>query len=355
MTSLRQPLALALLIPGLFLAFAVSLAIPAQTIPEGVPQQQSGQTQPPNSRATIRSTVELVVVPVTVKDARGNLVDDIRQDEFTILEDDVEQRISTFSTDAAPLSALVVLDDDLKPKAAEQLRKSLVAMSGAFSESDEVAVGRFGSFFNLLMDFTADNDRLVTLLKARAAGDDSVPDPVSTAPNPGAGGPPVPGAPTTQQQASADKSTKHLEDALDAAAQVLRTRPRGRRRVIILVSDGVDAKNNTHTYDQALTALLSSDVSVYAIGTDAALLRRGASPLSRFARSTGGDTYFVSNESALSKAYAQVAEEARHQYTLAYSPAGTDHTKNYHSVEVRVKRAGLNVLARDGYYLVRLP
>lgn len=353
MTSLRQPLDWAQIIPGLLLALAVSLALAAQ-VPSTSPQAP-GQEQQPNSRATIRSSVELVVVPVTVKDTRGNLVDDIQQDEFTLLEDDVEQRISTFSTDAAPLSALVVLDDDLKPKAADQLRKSLIAISGGFSESDEVALGRFGSFFTLLMDFTTDSDRLVAQLKGRAAGDDSLPDPVSTAPNPGAGDQPIPGAPTTQQQASADKSTKHLEDALHAAAEVLRNRPRERRKVIILVSDGVDAKNNTYTYDQALTALLSSDVSVYAIGMDAALLRRGASPLSRYARSTGGDTYFVSNESALSKAYAQVAEEARHQYTLAYSPAGTDRTKNYHSVEVRVKRPGLNVLARDGYYLVRLP
>ena len=83
-----------------------------------------------------------MVVPVTVKDARGNLVDDIRQDEFTIFEDDVEQRISTFSTDAFPLSALVVLDNDLKPKATEQVRRSLISLAGAFSESDEVALGQ---------------------------------------------------------------------------------------------------------------------------------------------------------------------------------------------------------------------
>ncbi len=355
MTRLRQPLALALLIQGSILALAMSLALPAQVVPPGTQQQPPAQEQRPNSRATIRSTVELVVVPVTIKDARGNLVDDIRQDEFTIFEDEVEQRISTFSTDAFPLSALVVLDNDLKPKAAEQVRRSLISLAGAFSESDEVALGRFASFFTPLMDFTTDNDRLMAQLKDRASGDDSVPDPASTAPNPGAGDQPVPGAPTTQQQASADKSTKHLDDALHGAAEVLRARPHERRKVIILVSDGVDAKNNTYSYDQTLTALLSSDVSVYAIGTDAALLRRGASPLSRYAHATGGDTYFVNNEAALSEAYAHVAEEARHQYTLAYSPVGTDRTKNYHSVEVRVKRAGLNVLARDGYYLVHLP
>jgi VWFA-related protein len=146
-----------------------------------------------------------------------------------------------------------------------------------------------------------------------------------------------------------------LDDAIHAAAEALRERGRERRKVIILVSDGQDARNNTYNYDQTLAFLLSADISVYAIGTDAALLRRGASPLSRYARATGGDTYFVRNESALSRAYAQVAEEARHQYTLAYAPAGTDRTKNYHSIEVRVRRPGLEVLSRDGYYLVRLP
>lgn len=355
MTCLRQPPALALLVQGSILALAMSLAMSAQVAPQGAQQQPPAQGQRPNPRGTIRSTVELVVVPVTVKDARGNLVDDLRQDEFTIFEDDVEQRISTFSTDAAPLSALVVLDDDLKPKATEQVRRSLISLAGAFSESDEVALGRFASFFTLLMDFTTDNDRLMAQLKDRASGDDSAPDPASTAPNPAGGGQPIPGTPTTQQQAAADKSTKHLDDALHGAAEVLRPRPHERRKVIILVSDGIDAKNNTYSYDQTLIALLSSDASVYAIGTDAALLRRGASPLSRYAHATGGDTYFVNNEAALSQAYAQVAEEARHQYTLAYSPAGTDRTKNYHSVEVRVKRAGLNVLARDGYYLVHVP
>ena len=104
-----------------------------------------------------------------------------------------------------------------------------------------------------------------------------------------------------------------------------------------------------------MALLLSSDVSVYAIGTDAALLRRGASSLSRYARATGGDIHFVNNAPALSRAYAQVAEEARHQYTLAYVPAGTDRTQNYHSIEVRVRRPGLEVFSRDGYYLVRLP
>jgi len=45
-----------------------------------------------------------------------------------------------------------------------------------------------------------------------------------------------------------------------------------------------------------------------------------------------------------------VTEEARHQYTLYYSPNGTDRGADYHSIEVRIEREGLNVTAREGYY-----
>ena len=351
----RQPAVSALAVSVLFITLTLSLANAAQIGPAPIPQQPQAQEQPSDPRAKIRSTVELVVVPVTVKDANGNLVDDLRKDEFRIFEDGVEQQTSLFSADAFPLSAVVLLDDDLKPKVADQLHKSLVAIAGAFSESDEVALARFASFFTPVMDFTQDNDRLMVELKRIISGDESFPDPESTAPHPAAGGQPIPGAPAGPQQSTADKTTKHLDDAIHAAAEALRGRDRERRKVIVLVSDGVDARTNTYNYDQTLALLLASDVSVYAIGTDAGLLRRGASPLSRYARATGGDTYFVNNAQALSRAYAHLAEEARHQYTLAYAPAGTDRTKNYHSIEVRVRRPALEVLSRDGYYLARLP
>lgn len=341
---------------ALLIALLVFPANGKQTGAAQAPQPQSQQQPPdaraPDTRATIRSTVELVVVPVTVKDPKGNLIDDLHKEEFRIFEDGVEQQLSLFSTEAAPLSALVLMDDDLKPKAADQLRKSLLALAGAFSESDEVALASFASFFSPVMDFTPDNDHLMTELKRIVSGDESFPDPESTAPRPTAGGQ-IPGAPTTTPQVAPDKTTKHLDDALHAAAETLRARDRQRRKVVILVSDGVDARNNTYNYDQTLAMLLSSDASVFAIGTDAGLLRRGASPLSRYARATGGDTYFVNSIGTLSRAYSQVAEEARHQYTLGYVPAGTDHTQNYHSIEVRVRRPGLDVLSRDGYYLVR--
>jgi Ca-activated chloride channel homolog len=355
---------------ALVIALAVLFARAAQISPPAAPPPQASQQQPDQQpeqqkdqpqkqtsdpRARIRTTVELVVVPVTVKDSKSNLVADLGKNDFRILEDGVEQQVSAFSTEAAPLSVVVLLDDDLKPKAADQLRRSLLAIAGAFSESDEVGVAKFASFFTPVMDFTKDNDRLMAELKKIVSGEDAFPDPESNAPHPSAGDHPIPGFPTGAQQATVDKSTKHLDDALHDAAEALRGRDRERRKIIILISDGVDAKTNTYNYDQTLALLPASDISVYAIGTDAALVRRGASPLSRYARATGGDAYFVNNQAALSRAYSQVAEQARHQYTLSYAPMGTDRTQNYHSIEVRVERPGLEVFSRDGYYLIRLP
>jgi hypothetical protein len=53
--------------------------------------------------------------------------------------------------------------------------------------------------------------------------------------------------------------------------------------------------------------------------------------------------------------YSRVTEEARNQYTLAYAPSGTDRSTEYHSIEVRVKREGLTILTREGYYAGATP
>jgi len=76
----------------------------------------------------------------------------------------------------------------------------------------------------------------------------------------------------------------------------------------------------------------------------------GTTDLSRYAHSTGGDVYYAAHESDLPNLYAQVSEEARHQYTIGYLSTGTDRGKLYHSIEVRIKRSGLSLLTRDGYY-----
>jgi len=345
-------------------AAAISLVLLLAAAPRMATQppqapSQSGvapQSGVPPQGPGIRTTVELVVVPVTVKDSNGGLVSDLRQDEFRVLEDGIEQHISLFSVEAFPLSAVVLVDDDLKTKASASVKSSLMAVAGGFSASDEVALARFDAFYSPVLDFTADNDALITELK-RMDLNSTIPGVGSEAmtAGPTINGHEAPGAPTVaQKQLHAGESTKHLNDAVHAAAELLRSRGRDRRKVIVIISDGVNAKNNTFSYDDTLKLLLSADISVYGVGVDAAVINRGTTAMSRYAHATGGDIYYAAHPQELAKFYAQVSEQARHQYTIGYNPT-TDRTKDFHSIEVRIRRPGLTLLARDGYYRIPRP
>ena len=339
-------------------------------MPQALPQTPSSPAsgQPPSlqgtdPRARIRTTVSLVVVPVTVKNDAGELVTDLLQKDFRIFEDGVEQQIALFSVDAFPLSAAVLIDDDLKRSTADRVQKTLETLAAGFSPADEVSLWRFDEVPELISEsgFIAENDALLTRLKRIDLSSSF----------PGVGSAPMTGEPrvNTQSPTGSPKRSamsmghpnyKHINDAIYAAAEQLRDRPRERRKVIILISDGQNAKNNTHSYDETLKLLLSADISVYAVGVGEANLNRGITflgnnILAKYAHATGGDIFYGTSREDLEGLYPRVSEQARNQYTLAYSASKTDHTQPYHAIEVRVERPGLSMLARDGYYLNTLP
>jgi hypothetical protein len=142
-----------------------------QRAPQGAPaSQSSGQAptlQGPDPRAKIRTTVSLVIIPVTVKNGAGELVSDLQQKDFRIFEDGIEQQIALFSVDAFPLSAAVLIDDDLKRSSADRVQKTLETLAAGFSASDEVSLWRFDEVPELISEsgFIADNDALLTQLK----------------------------------------------------------------------------------------------------------------------------------------------------------------------------------------------
>jgi len=328
---------------------------------QGAGQEPALQTQDP--RARIRTTVSLVVVPVTVKDSAGELVTDLQQNDFRVFEDGIEQPITLFSADAFPLSAAILIDDDLKRGTAEKVQKTLETLAAGFSASDEVSLWRFDEVPEQISeDFIGDNVKLLTQLKHI--------DLSSSFPGIGSytmtNGPRVntaqpPGPAKVPTEANGHPNTKHINDAIYAAAEQLQDRPRERRKIIFLISDGQNAKNNTHKYDETLQLLLSADISVYAVGVGEANMNRGITflgnnILSKYAHATGGDIFYggMSREN-LEELYARVSEQARNQYTIAYSGAHTDRSKPYHTIEVRVKRPGLALLTRDGYYLNATP
>jgi Ca-activated chloride channel homolog len=320
------------------------------------PQETGGQTR-------IRIPVNQVVVPVTVKDRSGNLVADLRRDEFRIFEDNIEQRIAYFGAEPAPISMVLLLDNDLKSKDAKQVKESLDAIVGALSLSDESFVCRFDQFFHAGKGFLSDQDKLLTELKRTHLDDEPSVGPSSPAIS---NGPSINGhsamgdAPNITGGLINIKGqpTKALDDAVYAAAQLLKDRDpeRQRRKIIFLISDGVNGpKFNVNNYDTVLKDLLRYNIAVYGVGVGSAYFDRRFERLSKYAHDTGGDVYYGLKSRAMEELYKRVTEEARNQYTLAYAPSGTDRGAEYHSVEVRVRREGLTILAREGYYAGATP
>src|SRR5258708_2110006 len=125
---------------------------------------------------------------------------------------------------------------------------------------------------------------------------------------------------------------------------------RNRRMVILLISDGQNgAKFNTHSYDETKAELLRQGISVYSVATGSSYFERKFNRLVSYSHDTGGDIYYGAKQNAFSEFYTRITEEARNQYTLTYSPRG-ERSMDYHSIEVRVRRDGLTILAPHGYY-----
>jgi VWFA-related protein len=336
---------------------AAQSTTPQHATPGGAAQQKPGAPPQQDTRSRIVVRTELVIVPVTVKDKGGQLVGGLEQDDFRIFEDDVEQKIILFDSNPFPLSAVILIDNNLATKQAEQVQKSLVSISAGFGPNDEAALVTYEDFPETVAEFSSNNDDLFTKLKRLEIGSHSngiVADPTTAGPI--INGQPVPSGQGVPVHGSARPANNTaLDDAIFSAGQMLKGRGRDRRKIIFLISDGSNSRHNQHTYEETLRSLLISDVSVYSISVThsipgRSIFEHGLGQADRYADQTGGYSFYAAKEDDLDRLYSEVTEEARNQYTLTFSPRGADKTHDYHTIEVRVKRPDLNVRAREGYY-----
>jgi VWFA-related protein len=353
MKSLRK---IAVVAAGLL--FATGAQLHSQTQSPAAPQNPQGQQ---GAGTKIVVPVNQVLIPVTVKDKAGNLVPDLHRDEFRIFEDNVEQRIVFFSVEAHPLSMIILIDNDLKQKDADKVTASLRSVLAGMSVDDEAFVCKFDQFFHPGKGFTKDQDKLLTELKRTSLDEEPSVSAPSAAVNNGptinghAAGSDAPSV-TGATMNIKGQPTKTLDDAVYESTQLLKDRGRDRRKLILLISDGVNgAKFNKNKYENVVKDLLRYEVSVYSVAVSSAFFDRKFSRLVDYAHATGGDVYFAAKRETMEELYSRIAEEARNEYTLAYQPSGTDRSAEYHSIEVRVERPSLSVTAREGYYASGVP
>jgi len=316
---------------------------------------------------TLQKNVSFVQVPVTVKDTQGHLVEGLSVKDFSVYEDGVQQRLKYFTSDPFPLSAAVVIDMGMPETALRKLDSTLSALVGAFGQFDEVGVYIYGTTVTKTQDFTAAaSDQLArSIARVKRRKNVAAPVPVVNGPlassGPSVNGHPIdPGAPRSDMEMYHNEA-RVMNDAILAAALDLAQRPRDRRRIIFVISDGREYRSDAN-FEEVKKVLLTNQIQVFAVGVGAAAMPAYktankiripgfgyADILPKYVNATGGQLYAELSSDAIEQAYSRLTSEARNQYTLGYTTPATP-SSAYRSIEVRVDQPGLRVVARDGYY-----
>ena len=277
---------------------------------------------------TLRVETRLVNVPLNVVDEKGAPVGGLERDDFEILEDGRAQKIAIFEKEAAaPLSIVlsidssesVLRDERLEREAAKHFLRALIR------EQDEVDLMDFADTVREIVPFTNQVKRVEAGLGQLQRGD-------ATA----------------------------LYDAIYLASDRLASTKgdAGRRRVIVLITDGADTVKGSR-YEQALEQAQRVGAMVYSIiivpvYADAGRNTGGEHALIQMANDTGGKYYYVVEPKDLEPAFRKVSDDLRTQYVLGYysPPRGKD--SSYRAIRVRMKDAALQskygLRYRSGYY-----
>ena len=283
--------------------------------------QQAG---PPDNGETsspfqISVSLNLVVLPMTVRDKKGGFATDLRQENFEVFEDNVRQTVRLFRHDDIPVTVGLVVDHS---GSMQRKLPDVLAAANTFvkfsNPQDQMFVVNF-------------NERVTMGLPPTMAFTDQAYELEAA----------IQRAPVSGETA--------LYDALDVALQKLKSGDR-EKKVLVVISDGGD---NASVIDlrQVLTKAAQSDVMVYAIGIyDQNDPDQNPGVLKRLAHETGGEAYFPSAFSEVVGICENIAREIRHQYTLGYvstnsQPGG----RRVIRVVARAPGKDLTVRTRSGY------
>ncbi len=269
------------------------------------------------------SEADLVVLPVTVTDHKGDFVSGLTQDDFQVFENGRPQTISHFDHSDVPVTVGLVIDSSgsMGPNRAEvaQAAKDFLTSS---NPRDEIFVVNFNErvSFGLppLVPFTNDVAQLQAgVLSGPSAG--------MTA----------------------------LYDATDLALNHLSLGTNDKKALIIISDGGDDASHEN--FRQLLASAQHTSAIIYTIGIiSEAESDVNPGVLRSLAGVTGGKAYFPQSAAELPAICRQIARDLREQYTIAYVPADGMHDGTYRKIRVTVHapgRDGLVVRTREGYFV----
>src|SRR5579872_1291015 len=357
-----------------FLAVGVLVAQnPQRPMPGQLPPQrtQPGTPDTPaeNSDTRIVTTTTVVVAPTTVVDRHGDYVDGLQPSDFTLYDNGKPQRI-TADVSFEPISLVLAVEasyslNEILPKVTKignEVNDLIVGSGG------ELAVVAFDHRIRTLQPFTEDGAKVSAALRTLTPGG----------------------------------SSHRMIDAVEESVNLLKHRPKGRRKIIVLISQKRDSGSEARLRETLTEAELWS-VTIYSIdishlvvlGTAQAMPPRpdpipptaqhlpGGAPQTPtqmdqlhntgsfipmfveifkgvksifvddhadvFTKYTGGKEYSFVSQKSLEKAVSALGQEIHHQYLLSYSPNNLSEG-GFHEIRVDVNRPGLEIRTRPGYW-----
>jgi len=270
---------------------------------------------------TFHSQTRLVVLQVSVRNARGEVVTNLPRDAFSVYENGKAQPVSVFRRDDLPASVGLLIDNSgsMRP-IRSTVETAALAFAHASNPDDELFVMNFADKVELDVPFTSDRAVLARgIARADAVG--------GTA----------------------------MREAIQQAERYLHDHGTRERRALLIVTDGNDNESSV-TLDSITRAAQQREIVVYAIGLFAhgGGAKDARAALDHLTERSGGLAYYPETIDRVEAVAVDVAHQIRNQYTLGYAPLNQALDGSYRAIQVKVAGPGhLYPRTRAGYVAMR--
>ncbi|HSK64237.1 MAG TPA: VWA domain-containing protein, partial [Pyrinomonadaceae bacterium] len=256
----------------------------------------------------VRISSNLVPIPVSVIDRRGNAIVNLKLEDFELRVDGQPQPLSDLTRSETSVKLAMLFDNSGSLDAAREFEKQAAIrfFRKVLRSRDEAAIYSIATDSYLAQTLTSDVLRLehTIAMFGRPEGGTS------------------------------------LFDAIVSASSYLR--PYSGRRVLVIVSDGIETTSRHTDFDLVVQRVLADDCQVYVVQTglyEGANLRALAAErrMERITSQTGGAVYLPKTTAQLDLAFDQIAADLAHQYVLSYYPGVDQRDGRLHILDLTIK------------------
>jgi VWFA-related protein len=312
------------------------------------------RAQTPNQDEVVRVETDLTNLLFTATDKNKRYITTLRETDIRVLEDGVPQKVFTFQceTDRA-LSIAFLIDVSISQ---ERTLPDEKAAARTFMENvirsskDHAAIIPFEGYAHLEQPLTRD---MIALYRTLERVEVAFPSYLGAAPPIGG----IVSGPGTLPPPN-EGSTAIWDSVFVTCQHVLAHNQEQRRRAIILLTDGRDTTSRLRR-STAIDQAIQSETVIYAIGIgDKKYEGVSKDPLRDIAERTGGRAFFPRKEDDLTLAFAEIEQELRSQYLVAYSSTNKNRDGSFRTMTIEItnpefQKQQLQLRYRPGYFAKR--